>query len=143
MNTKPVIILALALLALFAALPAGADHAILSSDSSCGYDGASIANFSYDLADTFGSWYLSWDTVPHWNHYWLQANDGGIFTVWTTISPVNFTTSSISGNSIFEMSALSQVAGQTLNFRVFVKCAGHTFFRGDYEHTPSAETSKD
>ena len=146
MKTRPlftIICLALALLALFAALPTGADHAIFSSDSTCGYDGASIANFSFDQVDSFGSWYLSWDTVPHWNHYWLQANGGGIFTVWTTMSPINFGTSAIGGESLFEMSALSQVAGQTLYFRVYVKCAGTTLFRGDFEHTPSAETSKD
>ncbi len=139
---KPIVIcLALALIALFAALPAGADHTISGSDSSCGNDGASIADFSYD-GESFGEWLLSWDTVPHALSQILQLNGGGIFTVWTTVNPNSIWHSTL-GISHFEMPALAQVAGQTMYFRLSVNCQGHTFFQGDFDHNPSAETSKD
>ena len=132
---------ALALLALFAALPAGADHTIPLSNSTCGYNGASIADFEYQ-GEFQGEWILSWDRVPHALSVVMQAKGGGILNVWTTVNPVRLW-DSVLGKSNFEMTALAQVAGQTMNFRVAVNCQGHTLLQGDFDHNPSAETSKD
>ncbi len=154
MKTRPIITIigsALALIMLFAALPAGADHTIPLSNSTCGYNGASIADFTY-MGERQGDWILKWGTVPHaiTGQRKMQANGGGIFTVWTTVNPSSLWTTSLEGDTNFEMTALSQVAGQTLYFRVSVKCAGnsliytqqHGLQEADWEHTPTAEISK-
>ena len=156
MKARPIITIigsALALLLLIAALPAGADHTIVESDSTCGYNGASIADFSY-RGESQGNWVLKWGTVPHAidGERKMQANGGGIFTVWTTINPSRlYWEGTVGGDTFFEMTALSQVAGQTLYFRVSVKCAGNSVIYNPqsgrteevvWEHTPSAETSK-
>ncbi len=156
MKTRPIITIigsALTLLLLFAALPAGADHSIIESDSTCGYNGASIADFKYS-GERQGEWILKWGTVPHaiTGERKMQANGGGIFTVWTTINPNRlYWEGTLGGDTFFEMTALSPVAGQTLYFRVSVKCAGNSVIYNPktgrveeavWEHTPTAEISK-
>jgi len=136
------IVIVLALLFLFSALPAGADHTITRSDSTCGYNGASIADFDYEGVYQDGDWIFEWDTVPHTKSVKMQANGGGIFTVWTTVNPSNLWDSTF-GYTTFKMTALSQVAGQTMYFRLAVNCQGNTPRQGAFDHTPTAETSKD
>ena len=141
MKTRAIISLALALILLVAALPAGANHTIYNSDSYCGWDGASIANFSFDgLDDISNDWLLSWDTVPHAQSRVMQIKGGGITSVWKTVWPTRMHRSVVTGETYYEMTPLAQEAGKTLYFRISINCSGGGGF---YGLTPTAETSKD
>ncbi len=141
MNTRSIISLALALILLVAALPAGANHTLYNSDSYCRWNGASIANFSFDGSDGINNdWKLSWDTVPHAVSRVMQIKGGGITSVWTTVWPTRMYKSVVSGETYYEMTPLAQEAGKTLYFRININCNGGGGF---YGWTPTAETSKD
>ena len=102
---------ALALIALFAALPA-----LAQTDNN-----ATINNLTYDGLDSSNNIKLSWDTVANTHSVKLQIQGGGIVDTWYTYSDFTTATSGSSTNMTIQDLDSYRVGNASFRFRIKIQ----------------------
>ncbi len=119
MKRHKVIVICLALLALFAALPALAQT----------NNSVTISNLTYDGTEHGQYMVLSWDIIANMKSVKLQLKGGGISNVWGTSNYFNTSTNANGTRTVLRHNDLSfhRVGNARFKFRVKVKLTNDTW----------------